>query len=57
MGRVRDETDLAEDQNDAAEEADGPAQLLLAREEEERLCRSNNEGQTREEEDLSEGRV
>jgi hypothetical protein len=45
-------TYLAEDEDDAAEETDGPSQLLLPRKELERLCRSDDERQSSQEEDL-----
>jgi hypothetical protein len=45
-------TDLEKHEGDAEEEADGAAELLLAREEEKRLARANDERQAREEENL-----
>ena len=44
-----------EHEKDTADEADGPAQLLLAREEVERLVRPDDESESREEEDLCVG--
>lgn len=49
-------TNLEEDESDAEKEADGATELLLAREEEERLARADDERQTRQEENLQQHR-
>lgn len=53
---MKRETDLEENEKNAGEEADGASEFLLAREEEDRLGGTDDEGEAGEEENLGEAR-